>query len=118
MTKKAELEQLQENQREYFKEDKRAKKAFDKKYDKLLDKIDKNEEAIKNTQSNIKNLNTYKSSTLKNWVKEIKRIIWPKSSKAWKWFGITVAFAVGAAIFCFLVTLGFTSLWNTVGIKN
>ncbi|MBN0970403.1 preprotein translocase subunit SecE [Mycoplasma phocoeninasale] len=58
-----------------------------------------------------------KHSTVKNWIKEIKRIIWPKSSKSWRWFGITIVFLVIMAIFCFLITLGFTGLWNALGIK-
>ncbi|MDD7912805.1 preprotein translocase subunit SecE [Metamycoplasma hyosynoviae] len=57
-------------------------------------------------------------STTKNFIKEIKRIRWPKSSKVWKWFGITIAFLVVMAIFCFLVTLGFTTIWNAIGIKS
>ncbi|TPR53916.1 preprotein translocase subunit SecE [Metamycoplasma neophronis] len=63
------------------------------------------------------NKNKAKSSTMRNWVKEIKRIVWPKSSKAWKWFWITIAFLIVMGLFCFLITLGFTSLWNSVGIK-
>ncbi|AXE60929.1 preprotein translocase subunit SecE [[Mycoplasma] phocae] len=61
--------------------------------------------------------NGIKHSTVKNWFKEIKRIIWPKSSKSWRWFGITIVFLVIMAIFCFLITLGFTGLWNVLGIK-
>lgn len=57
------------------------------------------------------------SSTMKNWIKEIKRILWPKSAKSWRWFGITIAFIVLLAIFCFLITLAFSGLWNAVGIK-
>ncbi|WP_330463470.1 preprotein translocase subunit SecE [Metamycoplasma gateae] len=56
--------------------------------------------------------------TFRNLVKEIKRVVWPKNSKSWKWFGITIAFLLIMAIFCFLVSLGFTGLWNVVGIKS
>ncbi|RMA77564.1 preprotein translocase subunit SecE [Metamycoplasma subdolum] len=59
-----------------------------------------------------------KESTLKNFAKEVKRIKWPKSAKAWKWFGITIAFLVVMAIFCFLMTLLFSSVWNAIGIKS
>lgn len=55
--------------------------------------------------------------TFRNWIKEIKRVIWPKSAKSWKWFGITILFLVLMAAFCFAITLGFSSLWNSVGIK-
>ncbi|ENY53702.1 Hypothetical protein, putative Sec E subunit [Metamycoplasma alkalescens 14918] len=55
--------------------------------------------------------------TFRNWVREIKRVVWPKNAKVWKWFGITIAFLIVMAVFCFLVTLGFTSLWNVIGIK-
>ncbi|WP_373434884.1 preprotein translocase subunit SecE [Metamycoplasma equirhinis] len=58
-----------------------------------------------------------KPSTFKNFIKEIKRIIWPKSSKSWKWFGITISFLIVMGVFCFLVTLGFTGMWNALGIK-
>ncbi|AZG68600.1 preprotein translocase subunit SecE [Mycoplasma struthionis] len=58
-----------------------------------------------------------KNSTMKNWVKEIKRINWARAPKAWKWFGLTMAFLIVLGIFCFLITLSFTSLWNLVGIK-
>ncbi|WP_045433662.1 preprotein translocase subunit SecE [Metamycoplasma canadense] len=56
--------------------------------------------------------------TFRNLAKEVKRIAWPKSAKTWKWFGITIGFLVLMALFCFLITLGFTSLWNIVGIKS
>ncbi|PZV99811.1 preprotein translocase subunit SecE [Metamycoplasma auris] len=55
--------------------------------------------------------------TFRNWVKEIKRVVWPRNAKSWKWFGITIAFLIIMALFCFLVSLAFTSLWNSVGIK-
>ncbi|AWX69533.1 preprotein translocase subunit SecE [[Mycoplasma] anseris] len=60
---------------------------------------------------------TNKESTMKNFAKEVKRIRWPKTKKVWKWFGITIVFLVVLAVFCFLITLGFTSLWNVIGIK-
>ncbi|WP_412031600.1 preprotein translocase subunit SecE [Metamycoplasma buccale] len=75
----------------------------------------------KDTNFNVKESNEkkeIKESTIKNFVKEVKRIKWPKSSKTWRWFGITIAFLVGFAIFCFLVTFAFTSLWNSIGIKS
>ncbi|MBN4089218.1 preprotein translocase subunit SecE [Mycoplasma enhydrae] len=56
--------------------------------------------------------------TFRNFFREIKRVVWPKHSKSWKWFGITIAFLVVMAIFCFLVSLAFSSLWNVVGIKS
>ena len=67
---------------------------------------------------NEKNQNPKIDSTTKNFIKEIKRIKWPKSAKVWKWFGITILFLVVMSVFCFLITLGFTSIWNAAGIKS
>ncbi|ACF07041.1 Uncharacterised protein [Metamycoplasma arthritidis] len=61
---------------------------------------------------------TVKESTTKNFVKEIKRIRWSRPAKSWRWFGITIAFTAAFAIFAFLITFIFTSLWNLVGIKS
>ncbi|ENY68515.1 Hypothetical protein, putative SecE subunit [Metamycoplasma auris 15026] len=87
------------------KEELQAKKEYDKKLKKKL-RMQKKELA--------KESRLY---TFRNWIKEIKRVVWPRSSKSWKWFGITIAFLVVMALFCFLVSLAFTSLWNVVGIK-
>lgn len=57
-------------------------------------------------------------STTKNFIKEVKRIRWPRAAKVWKWFGITIGFVVVMAIFCFLITLAFTGIWNLAGIKS
>lgn len=57
-------------------------------------------------------------STTKNFIKEVKRIKWPRSTKVWKWFGITITFLVIMSVFCFLITLAFTSIWNVAGIKS
>ncbi len=90
-------------------------KANDKEQRKLLKKQKREEAKMK--KEALKLEKKPKPSTMKNWVKEIKRIIWPKSSKAWRWFGITIAFLLIMGLFCFLITLGFTSMWNAVGIK-
>ncbi|MGX9339399.1 preprotein translocase subunit SecE [Mycoplasma sp. 1890] len=56
--------------------------------------------------------------TFRNLVREIKRVAWPSNFKSWKWFGITIAFVLIMAIFCFVITLIFTGLWNVVGIRT
>ncbi|VEU79167.1 Uncharacterised protein [Metamycoplasma cloacale] len=75
----------------------------------MVDKLEFNVQESKSSK--------HRESTMKNFVKEIKRIKWPKHKKVWKWFGITITFVVLMAVFCFLITLGFTGLWNIVGIK-
>ena len=57
-------------------------------------------------------------STIKNFVKEVKRVNFPKATKVFKWLGITLAFLAIMAVFCFLITLGFTTIWTKLGIKS
>ena len=33
-------------------------------------------------------------STTKNFIKEVKRIKWPRITKVWKWFVITITFLI------------------------
>ncbi|QJG66898.1 preprotein translocase subunit SecE [Mycoplasma phocoenae] len=64
--------------------------------------------------------NTPKVTKEKHWrsfVKEIKRIIWPKIGTIWKWFAVTCIFVLVFSIFFFIVTLLFTNLWANLGIK-
>ncbi|AZZ65784.1 preprotein translocase subunit SecE [Metamycoplasma phocicerebrale] len=84
---------------------------------KLEKKEQKNFKKEQKEQRRLKNKET-KLYTFRNFAREIKRIVWPKHVKTWKWFGITIAFLILMALFCFLISLGFSSLWNFVGIKS
>ncbi|MDP4042659.1 preprotein translocase subunit SecE [Mycoplasmopsis arginini] len=95
-------------------EDKKTLSDQEKKLEK--ERIKKEKQLLKNRKK--EEAKETKLYTFRNLGKEIKRVVWPKHSKAWKWFGITIAFLAIMALFCFLVSLGFTGLWNVVGIKS
>ncbi len=53
---------------------------------------------------------------VKGFFKELKRVRWPSGSVAWKTFWVTLIFITIAAIVLFLITLGFTTLWDKWGV--
>ncbi|QJR43870.1 preprotein translocase subunit SecE [Mycoplasma miroungirhinis] len=58
-----------------------------------------------------------KERPFRSFRKDIKRIIWPKAKKAWKWYAFTLLFLVVFAVLFFLITVFFTNIWNSLGIK-
>ncbi|CAM9106245.1 preprotein translocase subunit SecE [Mycoplasma todarodis] len=53
---------------------------------------------------------------VKGFFKELKRVRWPSGSVAWKTFWVTLIFIAIASIVLFLITLGFTTLWDKWGV--
>ncbi|TCG10533.1 preprotein translocase subunit SecE [Mycoplasma todarodis] len=59
---------------------------------------------------------TAAKDNVKGFFKELKRVRWPSGSVAWKTFWVTLIFIAIAAIVLFLITLGFTTLWDKWGV--
>ena len=55
-------------------------------------------------------------NAVKGFFKELKRVRWPNSSVAWKTFWTTLLFIIIAGLVLFLITLGFTTMWEKIGV--
>ncbi len=59
---------------------------------------------------------TSAKDNIKGFFKELKRVRWPSGAVAWKTFWVTLIFIAIASIVLFLITLGFTTLWDKWGV--
>ncbi|CAM9115582.1 preprotein translocase subunit SecE [Mycoplasma marinum] len=68
------------------------------------------------TPKKVKKQKTGILNEIKGFFKELKRVRWPNGSESFKIFWTSLIFIIIAAIVLFLITLGFTTLWEKWGV--
>ncbi len=59
--------------------------------------------------------NKNKAYPVRNFFKELKRIIWPTSKKNWKYFFLVFAFIIFLVIIFAVVSWCVNGIWNVIG---